>query len=304
MAAPLFLLAPPRSYTSLVNAMIGQHPQAFGLPELCMFVVDKLKEMWMPPTDPRIESQPTWAIHGFLRAVAEIYAGEQSAAAITMAHHWAIAREERSIASVYQELVAKIDPLISVEKSPIYTTSLKCMLSIREAFPDARFLHLVRHPISQCKSVMSLNEGTFAKYVNSMEFTDNRAIIEPQIAWHDLNINILNFLDTVPKEQQLRMRGEDIIENPRHYLPIICRWLGIRDDDEAIEEMIHTERSPFACFGPFSALFGNDPAFLKGPTFRPHKVKIPSLDMPVPWRKDKKGLRPEVVAMAQEFGYK
>lgn len=68
--------------------------------------------------------------------------------------------------------------------------------------------------------------------------------------------------------------------------------------------MIHTERSPFACFGPFSALFGNDPAFLKGPTFRPHKVKIPSLDMPVPWRKDKKGLRPEVVAMAQEFGYK
>ena len=30
MAAPLFLLAPPRSYTSLVNAMIGQHPQAFG----------------------------------------------------------------------------------------------------------------------------------------------------------------------------------------------------------------------------------------------------------------------------------
>ena len=34
MAAPLFILAPPRSYTSLFNAMIGQHPEAYGLPEL------------------------------------------------------------------------------------------------------------------------------------------------------------------------------------------------------------------------------------------------------------------------------
>ena len=42
MTAPLFLLAPPRSYTSLVNAMLGQHPQAFGLPELCLFNVEKL----------------------------------------------------------------------------------------------------------------------------------------------------------------------------------------------------------------------------------------------------------------------
>ena len=42
MAAPLFLLAPPRSYTSLMNAMLGQHPQAFGLPELCLFNVSTL----------------------------------------------------------------------------------------------------------------------------------------------------------------------------------------------------------------------------------------------------------------------
>ncbi|MBE2242527.1 MAG: sulfotransferase, partial [Burkholderiaceae bacterium] len=46
MADPLFLLAPPRSYTSLVNAMLGQHPQAFGLPELCLFNVDKLIDLW------------------------------------------------------------------------------------------------------------------------------------------------------------------------------------------------------------------------------------------------------------------
>ena len=45
MTAPLFLLAPPRSYTSLVNAMLGQHPQAFGLPELCLFNVERLVDL-------------------------------------------------------------------------------------------------------------------------------------------------------------------------------------------------------------------------------------------------------------------
>mgnify|MGYP006327808131 CR=1 FL=1 len=47
MAAPVFLLAPPRSYTSLINAMLGQHPQCFGLPELCLFNVETLVELWV-----------------------------------------------------------------------------------------------------------------------------------------------------------------------------------------------------------------------------------------------------------------
>lgn len=301
MAPPLFLLAPPRSYTSLINAMIGQHPQTFGLPELCLFNVDELKGLWVRTSDEMGDDAK--GRQGLLRAVAEIYAGEQTTATIAMATRWAAAREQRSTASVYQELVAKIHPLIAVEKSPAYTISLKRMRAIREAFPEARFLHLVRHPVAQCKSVMKMNDGAFALYVNSIDFLNDRAIVEPQFAWHDQNVQILNFLDEVPLHLQMRIRGEDIMENPGFYLGIICRWLNIRDDDQATEEMMHPERSPFACFGPINALFGNDPAFLRGPTFRPHKVTSPPLDQPVPWRDDRKGLRPEVIALAEEFGY-
>ena len=301
MAAPLFLLAPPRSFTSLINAMIGQHPQAFGLPELCLFNVEKLKELWMRKSDEI--GDETKARQGLLRAVAEIYAGEQSSAAVTMATHWAAARQERSTASVYQELVEKIDPFIAVEKSPAYTISLKRLRSIHDTFPDARFLHLVRHPVGQCKSVMSMNEGAFALFVNSIDFLEDRAVVEPQFQWHDLNVNILNFLDEVPQHQQMRIRGEDIMSNPPQFLKRICRWLGIRDDDEAVEEMMHPERSPFACFGPIDALFGNDPNFLRGPTLRETKIKLPPLNKPVPWEREQTFLRPEVIALAQEFGY-
>lgn len=301
MAAPVFLLAPPRSYTSLMNAMLGQHPQAFGLPELCLFNVERLMQMWVRTSDEMGNDAKTR--HGLLRAVAEIYSGEQTMDSVKMATHWCAARQDRTTAEIYQELVAKIHPLVAVEKSPAYTIDIKRMKAIQRAFPDARYLHLTRHPVGQCKSVMSLYEGTFALFVNSIEFLEDRAIVEPQFAWHDFNINILDFLDDIPAARQMRVRGEDVMSDPPKYLGTICRWLGLRDDAEAIEQMMHPERSPFACFGPLDAMFGNDPNFLAGPTFRPHKVKMPALDRPVPWREDGKGLRPEVVALAHELGY-
>jgi hypothetical protein len=284
-----------------MNAMLGQHPQAFGLPELCLFNVPKLKGMWVRESD-EMENH-TKTRQGLLRAVAEIYGGEQTTATIKMADHWCAVRQEWSTAEVYRELVDAIHPLISVEKSPSYTISTKRMIRIYEAFPNARFVHLTRHPVGQCKSVMALNDGAFALYVNSIEFQEDRAVIEPQIAWHDLNANILNFLEMVPPEQQMRICGEEIMSNPQKGLAEVCRWLGIRDDEEAVEQMMHPERSPFACFGPINALFGNDPNFLSGPTFHQHTVKVPRLDQPVPWRKDGKGLMPEVVALARELGY-
>lgn len=302
MAAPLFLMAPPRSYTSLINAMIGQHPQTFGLPELNLFNAKVIKDLWRRVSDDI--GGDSNRRHGLLRAVAQIYAGEQTPATITMAQHWAAAREDKATGEVFQELVAKTDPLILVEKSPAYTVSMKRLTRIYETFQDARFIHLVRHPIPQCKSVMNLNNGIFAFFFNAFEFEENRLIVDPQIAWYDININILNFLDMVPKDQQMRIRGEEFMEHPQKQLASICRWLGIRDDDDAVEEMMHPERSPFACFGPVNALFGNDPNFLRGPVFRQHTPKIPSLYEPVPWRDDNKGLHPEVIELAQEFGYK
>jgi hypothetical protein len=150
---------------------------------------------------------------------------------------------------------------------------------------------------------MNLNDGIFALFVNALEFQDNRAIVEPQIAWHDINVNILNFLDMVPQKQQIRMRGEELMAHPHKHFKSICRWLGVRDDDDAIEKMMHPERSPFACFGPITALYGNDPNFLRRPSFRQHTPQLPSLNESVPWRDDGKGLRSEVIDLAQEFGY-
>jgi hypothetical protein len=301
MPSPLFLLAPPRSYTSLFNAMIGQHPQAYGMPELNLFNVTHLKNLWHRVSDDI--GGDTNRRHGLLRTVAEVYGGEQTAATVNMAIHWCAARQEMESGEIYKELVAKLDPRIIVEKSPAYTIATDRLNRMFDTFPDSRFIHLVRHPIPQCESVLKLNNGVFAVFVNSFDFSDDRCVLDPQIAWHDININILNLLARVPKDQQMRLRGEDCMAAPEEHLRGICRWLEIRDDDDAIAQMMKPEKSAYACFGPINALFGNDPNFMRGPAFRPHKPKVPPLNGPLSWRDDGKRLRPEVVALAQEFGY-
>jgi hypothetical protein len=93
--------------------------------------------------------------------------------------------------------------------------------------------------------------------------------------------------------------------NPDLYLAEVVEWLGLRTDEQAIEEMKHPERSPFASVGPINAPFGNDGKFLHDPRLRPLRPgKEPSLEGPLAWREDGKGFSPEVMQLAAEFGYR
>jgi hypothetical protein len=116
-------------------------------------------------------------------------------------------------------------------------------------------------------------------------------------------MNICKFLESVPVEQKLRVRGEDILKDPDNELREIAAWLGLRTDPVAIEEMKHPERSPYACFGPPGARYGNDRFFLENPILRPARVEPLSLDGPLSWRADRQGFAPEVKRLAEEFGY-
>jgi hypothetical protein len=230
--------------------------------------------------------------------------GEQTDESIEFAEHWCALREHAPSGEVFSELCEKVDPLIIVDKSPTYTMSMERLKRIISFCPDARFIHLTRHPIKQCESAMQLNRGIFPVFVNSVEYTKDDVIIEPQIAWHDINALIMNFLhDYVPPQNYIRVRGENVMEHTQEELKKICQWLKIRDDDNAILSMMRPEESPFACFGPITALFGNDPNFLKNPIFKQHTPKLPSLYKTVSWRKDGHGLYDSVIKLANEFEY-
>lgn len=302
---PIFVLAAPRSFSSLVNAMIGQHPELYGVPELNLFQCATIEEFNSGQTPDGTKKSPFWKSmrHGLLRTVAQLYAGEQSLESIAMAERWLKSREVMTSVEVFQELCDKVAPLRIIEKSPGVLRHRSYMDRMLSAYPKARFIHLVRHPIPQGQSMLTAKGGVGV--LLALNAVDQRPIVaelEPQIAWHDAQVQILKFLDGLPDAQFITLRGEDLLNNPGKVLPELCRWLGISDAPEAIEAMKHPEASAYSCMGPANASLGNDVNFLQEPALRPGKIKVPGLDTLLPWRK-KMGLHPRVKALAQALGY-
>lgn len=303
---PIFVLAAPRSFSSLVNAMIGQHPELYGVPELNLFQCATMEEFNSGMTPEGTKKSPFWKSmrHGMLRTVAQLYSGEQTLESIAMAERWLKSREVMTSVEVFQELCDKVAPLRIIEKSPGVLRHRSYMDRMLSAFPKARFIHLVRHPIPQGQSVLKAKGGVgVLMALNSVDQRPIVAELEPQIAWHDAQVQILKFLDGLPDSQFITLRGEDLLNNTAAVLPALCRWLEISDAPEAIAAMKHPEASAYSCMGPANASLGNDVNFLKDPALRAGKIKLPDLDGPLPWRRDKMALHPRVKALAQALGY-
>jgi hypothetical protein len=295
VSPPLFILAPARCFTSLVCTALGQHPEMYGVPELNLCAVDTMQEWWFSFRQGR-----GMFAHGLVRTVAELVFGAQSEESAARARRWIWERRHLTATAMLRIIAGLVHPRVLVEKSPTNVSTPIGLRRTREAFPRARYVHLVRHPLGQAQSFLKVSEefgipsGALERWLE----TDG-----PQRWWYNCNRNIIAFLAALPAEQKLRVRGEDILENPAAGLTGIAGWLGLRTDAAAIEAMRHPERSPFAHIGPAGAPWGNDPNFLGRPELRPTRPKALRLDQPLHWGAARGELPAELKTLAREFGY-
>jgi hypothetical protein len=312
IADPLVLLAPGRCFSSVVSAMLGQHPEMYGILENQLFVRERMSEWW-EDFGHNIHS------HGLSRSVAEIVFGEQSAPTIRRARRWLWKRRDRTTAEVFSELSTQVYPLRLIDKTPMVTYRREHMERVRLAFPRAKFLHLVRHPIGYGRSLLqffekrapmrhpvqteSLFHNCESIFYGLLDEAADPPLLDPQNAWHLRQSSVVAFTSTLPPHQHLRIRGEDILSDPIPILRRICEWMELRRDEVAFRQMLHPERSAFACVGPWNARFGGDPGFLRNPIFRALHDENHRLEQPLPWRRDGLGLQPRVIELARQFGY-
>jgi len=299
MPDPVIVLAAPRSFTSVVGAMLGQHPQMYGLPEVNLFVAETISERAgaMAGRGP--------SHHGLLRVIAQLFAGEQTVQTTAYARRWLEKRANRTCVSVFRELAEKVSPRVLVDKSPRTIMRAESLQRVRRAFPSARFIHLLRHPRSQCESIWNHRGHFVADRMGALDYSTTPPMLDFQRAWYKMQVNIITFLDGVPEGQKIRIRGEDVLADPDTHLRQTAEWLGVSADEEAIEAMKHPERSPYASFGPPNAALGNNPRFLDSPILhRRSRAQEPTLEGPLGWRPDGRGFSPEVKELASEFGYR
>jgi sulfotransferase family protein len=313
-ADPLFILAPPCTFSWAVCAMLGQHPEMYALPELHLFTAETVRA-WL-----ELASGESFEMdHGLVRTVAELYFGGQTDRAASRARGWLRRRSHFTTGLMLEAIADRMKPLIPVEKSPSIVFSPEALQRALAMFPTARFLHLVSHPRLYGETVVqalrelargqSLPPSHWLVELASYRPPDDEApgdgrIIDPQNSWYAFNMAIVHFLSSVPDEQWKTIRGEDLFTDSSDSLRSVAAWLGIRTDSEAVEEMKHPERSPYACLGPSSAPFGSDIFLLNGPLTRPEWAEPRSLEGSLGWREDGEGFSPELKCLAQELGYK
>ena len=296
----LLLLCPPRSFSSVVCTMLGQHPEMYGFPELRLFVADTVDGiLHYFETQKESFGLPTAVAPGLLRALAELHFGGQSPEAVAQAHAWLLARGNWSVGAVFDSLLERIRPRIGVEKSPPTARWPEFLNRAGALYPHARFLHLTRHPVTTQRSMLEHWQARFAKVHPDWALKEGAAYCAG--AWQATHQTVLDFTRALPADQTMRVRGEDLLSDPDTHLTRIAAWLGVRTDADAIEAMKHPERSPYASRGPASARNGNDPKFLQDPHLRPATCPA-ALEMPPEWELEP-DLQAAIVALAVQMGY-
>jgi hypothetical protein len=311
---PVFVLALPRSFTSLVGAMLGQHPQMFGLPETHL-LCERTVASWL-----RRAAEAPWPMsHGLFRAIAQLHFGAQDERTVRWARDWVRSRAALDTEQMFKLIADRVFPLRVVDKSPSTIDNVETMQRALAWFPNAFFLHLVRHPRGYAESIIRLAgrkrqpvaQGHWLVRIASEPGArgeggskEQPLRLEPQHGWFERNAMIREFLTSLPTGQHMLLRGEDLLLSPDRTLERVADWLGLRADGGAIGEMKHPERSPFAFLGPPQARYGNDGNFLEDPELRPSRARVDGLEGPVSWRPDGEGFLPHVKELAEEFGYR
>jgi len=277
--------------------MIGQHPDLFAMPELKLFLFGTIGEL---DASLPVEARKRGFKHrspGLVRALAELEYGAQDETTLAAAIAWLKARPGWSGVRVFDLLMERVSPRITIEKSPEHVDRSATLERMFRAYPRARYLHLTRHPVATIRSMVEHLQNSLP-HSRRVNFTDHCTR-----SWLASNELIVDSTDRLPADRRLRARAEDLLNDPVPNLRRIAVWLGVRTDDSAIEAMLHPDRSPFACFvaGQSGVSSGYDPKFLADP--RPHAIDLPAgLEPPVEWQADRQ-LWGRVERAAATLGY-
>jgi len=295
--SPVFVLATARSYSSVVTMMIGQHPELMGLPELKLFCYPTLRELEasLPPF--WIERGVKHRSPGLVRAIAQFAFGDQGADSLASAQAWLQKRSHWSGVNVLDFLMKRFSPRRAVEKSPENVETEAALTRLASAYPRARYLHLTRHPVTTQRSM----QEHWKRIVSGYSIAGQPMSVIA--SWVLAQARILRFAKTLPENRYLCVRAEDVLNDARSRLRSIAAWLEIRTDENAIENMMHPEASPFANWGldESGVAGGNDPNFLRDPIPRP--VQLPrTVDQPFGWE-GYSSLWQLTVEIANRLGY-
>src|SRR6185312_12907032 len=186
----VFVLAPPRSGTTLLRVLLGGHPRLFAPPE---------------------------------RAVLEVR-GCTAGEATRITEGWAEAGWTSR--QVYGQLQDWLGERILVDKTPSYALDRSILERAEEDFSEPLYVHLVRHPYGM---IRSFEEAKLDQIFFRQEHPFGRRELA-ELIWLVSQENILGFLEGVPPHRRHQVHFEDLLRDPEGELRRLCGFLGLEWD--------------------------------------------------------------------------
>jgi amino acid adenylation domain-containing protein len=218
----IFVLAPPRSGSTLFRVLLAGHSRLFAPPELHLLSFNTLGERRRACAD-----HFSFMLEGTLRALMEIRGCGPDEARRLMAE-----QEERDLTAqgFYRLLQGWIGERSLVDKTPTYAIDGEVLQRAEQLFAEPLYIHLVRHPVATMRSFEEARMDQLLRFEPSFQ---PRQLAE--LVWLVSHRNILHFLASVPVTRQHRVAFEDLVKDPRPVIEGVCRFLGIEFEPEMLE---------------------------------------------------------------------
>lgn len=285
-APPLFILAPSHHHASEVWAMLGRHPELASVPETNLLTAAVVADL------DRFRTAHPHFLDGLLRAVAQYGPGGTSATGIEV-QRWLDERRNAPTTEVFRQLRAWAAPRAMVERITTLVSVPGGLERVAAAAPDARYLHLSRHPRGACESWAATarrsGRGTSAQVTAST-------------LWLKPHLRILEFLESIPMDRKMFIRVETLLEEPGVYLPQIAEWLGVSGTPAAIDAMRRPGASATGRPGAEAVRPGPGLHSAERQTLRPVAQPDDGLEAPLSWGAPL-GADEVLRVYATQFGY-
>ncbi len=214
----IFVLAPPRSGTTLLRVMLAGHPGLFAASELQMLHFERLGQR----REAFSGKYEAW-LDGAVRTLMELEGRGPDEAKERMLE---LEAADLPVRDFYRGIQDRLDGRTLVDKTPSYALDPNALRRAERDFDRPRYIHLVRHPYAVVESFVSRHMEQIL-YLHDHPF-DARELGE--LVWLLSHRSVGEFLDGVPSDRQHRMRFEDLVRKPEATMRGLCKGLDIPFD--------------------------------------------------------------------------
>jgi putative sterol carrier protein len=219
-SAPIFILSPPRSGSTLLRYIVDTHPQVCCPSEIVLGVLCEDLHVVLSLTLGRTLPEP----------------GSPASERIV------IAEVRRIVSEIMDSYAAAKNKTRWCDKSP---RNLDYLEILNEVFPDAKFICLYRHCMDVVNSFMErVQEGwmiDFKYYARNHGFRNHYSVYAD--SWLEKTVTMMEFERDNP-DRTFGLKYEDLVQNPASTLESMFSFLGLDWDERILDSVFSTRHDP------------------------------------------------------------